>query len=105
MKLVKGFAVVLVGFAIIGALVWHFWLRDQVAYAQTATAYGAKMVCSCRFVAEREMDSCLKDFTVDISMVHFNESDGEVKASVLGGLASSTAQFENGLGCTLVEAR
>ena len=104
MKLVKAFAVLVIVLGVAGALAWHFWLKDQVAYAQTATAYGAKMVCSCRFVAEREMDSCLQDFTVDISMVNFDESDNKVRASVLGGLASSTAQFENGLGCTLVEA-
>ena len=101
MKLVKVFAVVIVLLAIAGGLFWHVWLKDQVAYGRTATAYGAKMVCSCRFVAEREMDSCRRDFTEDVSAVTFSEDGQAIRASVLGGVVASQARYEDGLGCSL----
>lgn len=74
---------------------WQVWLKDQVAYARIATAYGAKQVCSCLHVAERPMDSCLNDFPTDFSAV--------TRASVLGGLVDARAHFEPGLGGTLVK--
>ena len=79
----------------------YYWL---VSYAQIATAYGAKMACSCRHVAERPMESCLTDFTVDISQITFDETADTVRASVLGGLVSSEARKTGPeTGCTLVE--
>ena len=60
------------------------------------------MVCSCRFVAGREMDSCMQDFTVDISAVTVSEEEDTITASVLGGAIKSRAAFEDGLGCALV---
>ena len=94
---------VLAGLAIVASgLGWQFWLKGQLAYADVATAYGAKVVCSCLHVAEREMDSCRHDFTADMSIVSFSDRNNVTRASVLGGLASARAQFEPGLGCTLV---
>ena len=103
MKVVK---VLLITFAVMLVLIgvgWQVWLKDQVAYARIATAYGAKQVCSCLHVAERPMDSCLGDFTTDISAVSFADDGGETRATVLGGLVSARARFEPGLGCTLVK--
>ena len=106
---------IIVFVALIGAGVWQFWLKQQVAFAQVATAYGAKQVCSCRFVAERELQSCLVDFPADLSAVSFNvsssliaenrsaRSDDTVTASVLGGLIQSRARYEAGLGCAVVK--
>ena len=104
MKIVKALAIGIAILVIAGILGWQFFLKDQVAYAKIATAYGAKMVCSCRFVAERPMESCLTDFTTDISMVSFTKSETAIRASVLGGLVSSEARNTGpGTGCTLVE--
>ena len=103
MKLVKVFAVIIVALAIIGALVWQLGAKDQVAFARIATAYGAKMTCSCRFVAGRDMDTCMGDFTADMSPVSFTETADSIRTSAAFGLASSEARFEPGLGCTLVE--
>ena len=101
MKLVKVFGVVAVVLAIGAGVGWQVWLKDQVAYARVATAYGAKMVCSCRFVAGREMDSCMRDFTVDISAVKVSEDEDTITTSVLGGAIKSRAVFQDGLGCAL----
>jgi hypothetical protein len=104
MKLVKAFATILVLLGVAGGLVWQFHFKDQVTFARIATAYGAKMVCSCRFVAERPMDSCMRDFTTDLSMITFQETGTTIRASVLGGLVSSRAsQTGAETGCTLVE--
>jgi hypothetical protein len=50
------------------------------------------------------MESCLTDFSTDISMVSFTESETAIRASVLGGLVSSEARNTGPeTGCTLVE--
>jgi len=104
MNLVKAFAILLAVLALAGALAWQFVLKEQVAYARIGAAYGAKMVCSCRFVAARPMDSCLQDFTDDLSMVSFTETADAVRAEVFGGLVSARAQQTGpDAGCTLVE--
>lgn len=114
MKFVKTILIIALSLAALFAAVWQFWLKGQVEFADIATAYGAKQVCSCRFVAERELDSCFGDFTTDISLIDFSVSSSEVRsetattradtvtASVLGGLIRNQARFEPGLGCTLV---
>jgi hypothetical protein len=62
------------------------------------------MVCSCRFVAERPMESCLTDFTTDLSQLKFEETADTVRASVLAGLVSAEARNTGPeTGCTLVE--
>jgi|GEM_PF-471580 len=116
MKSVKALLIALLVLVMIGGGVWQFWLKQQVATAQIATAYGAKQVCSCQFVAERDLDSCLGDFTEDISAVSFSVSSSQVTkngattqsktvtASVLGGLIRNQARFEPGLGCTVVKS-
>lgn len=105
MRVSKAFLVGCVGVIVILGLVWQFWLRGEVAYARLATAYGAKKVCSCLYVAEREMNSCLGDFTEDVSIVKFSaHEDGEAKvveASVLSGLVKDRAVYRPGLGCAL----
>ena len=115
MNFVKIILGLVLGLLLIGGAVWQFWLKDQVAFAKVATAYGAKQVCSCLFVGERELDSCLGDFTADVSAVSFDVSssrtvvDGQtrtndtVTASVLGGLIQDTARFHPNLGCALVD--
>ena len=118
MKLVKVLLIVIAVLAVIAAGFWQFFLKDQIPYARVATAYGAKQVCSCRFIAEREMESCMGDFTLDISAVRFRSciipgqhektercitTEDTVIASVLGGLIKSEARFEPGLGCALVK--
>jgi len=105
MKFVKVILVVLTVIAVIGAVFWQAWLKDQVAYARIATAYGAKSACSCRFVAGREMASCRGDFTQDLSMFTFADTDTDagrgVRVSLLSGLVSAHATYTPRQGCTL----
>ena len=104
MKLVKTLLIVGVTLCVIGGLAWQFFLKRQVAYAEVATAYNAKMVCSCLHVAGRGMDSCREDFTSDMSVLSLADSGDTTTASILGGVVKSEARFEPGLGCTLVKS-
>ena len=103
MRLSKGLIAV-GGVVVAGAAIWAFWLSEQVAFAKVATAYGAKKVCSCLHVSGRDMALCEADFTEDVSLVSFTQTETSVTASVLGGLVSETARHHPGQGCRL-EAR
>ena len=103
MKLVKALVIIALVLGIGFGLFWQFWLKDQVAFAKVATAYGAKQVCSCLHVANRDMASCETDFTVDVSAISFADANNTTTASVLSGLVSAKARYEPGLGCTLVK--
>ncbi|MBU1287167.1 MAG: hypothetical protein KJ871_05515 [Alphaproteobacteria bacterium] len=103
MKLVKVLLITLAVLLVIAGLGWQFWLKEQVAFAKVATAYGAKQVCSCLHVGERPMASCMDDFTVDISAVTVTDDGAVTTASVLGGVVKSEASYSPGLGCTLVK--
>jgi len=108
MKFAKAFLIILAVLAVIGTAAWQFFLKEQVGFGKVATAYAAKQICSCRFVSEREMDSCQTDFTQDISQLKITETyidatgrtDQSVTASALG-IISATATYEPGLGCVL----
>lgn len=102
MNRVKALLIGVAVLAFAGLATWQFWLREQAQFAQIASAYGAKMVCSCRFVAGRPMDSCLTDFTTDLSVFRFRETGSTIRVSVPGGFIHSEASFTPGLGCTLV---
>ena len=102
MKFVKGAAVLIIVIGVAALLGWQFFLKDTLAQARVAVPYGAKMVCSCRFVAGRDMASCMRDFTEDVSAVSFSEDGRTITAGVLGGVVSATARHETGLGCALV---
>ena len=109
MKLVKALMIILAILALIGAVAWQFFLKDQVAFGKVAAAYASKQICSCRFVSERELESCKTDFTQDISALTISETyidatgraDQSITASALGGVISAKATFEPGLGCVL----
>ena len=115
MKFAKPLMITLAALALIGAGVWQFVLKDQVALGTVGAAYVAKQVCSCRFVSEREMASCMTDFTPEVSenlaQLNISESrrhapdqtDQSITVSGPAGLISEKAVFEPGLGCVLQE--
>lgn len=106
MNWIKAFVIAAVIVTAILAAFWQFALKDQVEYARLAAAYGAKKVCSCRFVAELPMEMCLRDFTQNIDLVRFDEVNApglqSVESRVLVGLIRAKAVHEPNLGCTLV---
>ena len=111
MKFTKAFLILVAVLLVIGGALWQFFLKGQVAFGNVASAYAAKQICSCRFVSEREMESCMTDFTQDISALTITETyidptgrtDQSVTASALGGIIAAKATYEPGLGCVLQE--
>jgi len=102
MKFVKGFLIVFVVLAIAGYVGWQFWGKKQIIAIQIGTAYTAKHVCSCRFVAKRDLSSCRGDFTLDISELAITENGLQITSTAPLSLSSSRAVFTPGLGCSLV---
>jgi hypothetical protein len=85
-----------------GAVAWS--LRGELAYAQIATGYAAKQTCSCLYVSNRTMDSCMSEYTPDQQRNFTVEENGDrVRASVLFGAISAEARFEDGYGCALLD--
>lgn len=86
----------------VGLFVW--FNRPITGYAQAATAYSARVVCSCRFVAGRTMEDCAKDKVAGTELVSLSDDEEEqsVTASFLL-VASDTARLREGYGCVLDE--
>ena len=74
-------------------------LRDD---AMAGTAYGARVACSCRFVAGRSMEDCAKDKLAGMEIVRLSADEDmkSVTASV-PLVASNTARLRPGYGCML----
>lgn len=71
-------------------------------YADTGTAYAARVACSCRFVAGRSLDDCAKDKLSGMELVSL--SDDAEKRSVTATfplVAQTTATYREGYGCVL----
>ena len=72
--------------------------------AMAGTAYGARVACSCRFVAGRSMEDCAKDKLAGMGLIRLS-SDEETKSVTASVplIASETAALRDGYGCVLRE--
>lgn len=70
--------------------------------AAAGTAYGARVACSCRFVAGRSLEDCAKDKLAGMEIIRLSEDAAtkSVTASV-PLMASETASLREGYGCVL----
>jgi CubicO group peptidase (beta-lactamase class C family) len=88
----------LIAIVIVGA-VWA-WPRLPII-----TAFAAKGMCSCVFVAERDPGSVSKQdlsfFPISLATTHINYEDKSVTASLFG-LVKRKAVYRDGLGCAVV---
>lgn len=72
------------------------------AYAEAGAAYGARVACSCRFVAGRELSQCRDDFLSGMGLVFLSENAAEQSVTArLVPLASETARYYGTQGCML----
>ena len=102
MKLVEAVIIIIAVLAVSAAGIWHFWGRDLAATANIGAGLAAKHVCSCVHVDERPMESCLDDFVQDIDQLNITTDGNVTTAKAPMGLASASARYEPGLGCTFV---
>lgn len=70
--------------------------------AEVAAGYVAHVVCSCRYVGNRDMASCKTDFEPGMEIVKV-EDDGDKRriTAKVPFLASRTATFDPEYGCAL----
>jgi hypothetical protein len=87
--------------AAIGILAIWFW-RPLNAYAVTGASYGARIACTCHFVAGRELSDCRKDFERGMGPLMLSEDTDEKSVTARFPLLSTqTATFREGQGCVL----
>lgn len=72
-------------------------------YAAAGTAYGARVACSCRFVAGRSLDDCAKDMVAGMELIRLSEDAASRTVTASFPLVrSDSARLEPGYGCVLV---
>ena len=85
----------------IGGLVYAFRV-PITGYGDAGTAYSARVACSCRFVAGRDLDDCGKDQLTGMELVMLSEDMEERSVTATFPLVSrDTARLKDGYGCVL----
>lgn len=85
----------------LGGAAWAF--REPISgYGSIASAYSARVACSCRFVAGRSLEDCAKDKLAGMEAVTLVD-DPEAKSVTARFplLAEATATYHEGSGCVL----
>ncbi len=85
----------------LGGAAWAF--REPInGYGAIASAYSARVGCSCRFVAGRSLDDCAKDKLAGMEAVTLVD-DPEAKSVTARFplVAEATATYRAGYGCVL----
>jgi hypothetical protein len=95
LKLLLGLA-----FAMLAALaVMRLTMQGK---AEAAVAVGAHVACSCRYLADRELNQCRDDFEPGMELVMLSEDAGQQSVTAyIPLLASDTAVYSEGPGCVL----
>ena len=104
----KGFSIsrvvlimaLLVIFAILGLALLN---RGPIqGYAGVSTSYAARVACSCRFVAGRDLEDCAKDKLAGMEIVSLNENpDAQSVTATIPFVNTTTATKRDGYGCVL----
>lgn len=85
------------------AIGWYF--RTPITgYAQVGTAYAARVGCSCRFVAGRDLSDCKKDKLDGMELVTLvDDTEARSVTARFPLITSDTATYREGYGCVLGE--
>ncbi|MBE5073918.1 hypothetical protein IM511_06335 [Erythrobacteraceae bacterium E2-1 Yellow Sea] len=97
----RGKWLALIVLVLVAGVAWAY-RAPAFGFAHAATSYSARVVCSCRFVAGRDMKSCATDKLAGTELVTL--VDDEEAKSVTARfplLSSDTAQYRPGYGCVL----
>ena len=93
---------VLLALAIVLAAAAYVFRAPIAGYGNAGTAYSARVACSCRFVAGRDLDDCGKDQLTGMELVMLSEDAEEKSVTATFPLVSSeTARLKDGYGCVL----
>ena len=86
---------------VMAALAWLNRVPIQ-GYAGVSTSYAARVACSCRFVAGRDLEDCAKDKLAGMEMVSLSENpDAQSVTASIPFVNATTATNQKGYGCVL----
>ncbi|XUU61343.1 hypothetical protein ACRAQ6_03460 [Erythrobacter sp. HA6-11] len=97
----RGWWILLAILAALAAIGWYY--RVPIGgYTDVATAYSARVACSCHYVAGRSMDDCAKDKLAGMELVTLR-ANGDAKSVTARFplIAANTAYYREGYGCVL----
>jgi len=85
----------------LGGAAWAF--REPInGFGSIASAYSARVGCSCRFVAGRSLNDCAKDKLAGMEAVTLVEDvEGKSVTARFPLVAEATATYREGYGCVL----
>ncbi len=85
----------------LGGAAWAF--REPIrGYGSIASAYSARVACSCRYVAGRPLKDCAKDKLAGMEAVTLVDDDETKSVTARFPLvASATATYRKGYGCVM----
>jgi len=90
-----------VSVVLLGALAW-FYRAPIAGYTTAGTAFGARMACSCRYVAGRPLAQCRTDFEPGMKLVFLSDDDETRTVTArVPLLARESATWREGMGCAL----
>lgn len=86
---------------VIAVLAWVYRAPIQ-GYAGVSTSYAARVACSCRFVAGRDLEDCSKDKLSGMELVALSENpEGQSVTASIPFVNATTATNREGYGCVL----
>lgn len=96
----------LIVLAVLVAGLAALWLSDfgqrMRGDAGAGAAYGARVACSCRFVAGRSMEDCARDQLAGMGIIRFSaDEDAKSVTASVPMMVSETAALREGYGCVL----
>ena len=82
------------------ALAGWLYVRAMTPQLELGVGYGARVACACRYIGNRSLDSCYKDFEPGIEPIRLSEDRATrtVTASV-PLIAHRSVRFDPLLGC------
>ncbi|ANY18918.1 hypothetical protein A6F68_00383 [Tsuneonella dongtanensis] len=98
----KANRLVWIGATVVALLaLWLAFGSAATGYANAATAYSARVACSCRYVAGRPLEDCAKDKIGGMELVTLSEDPDDKSVTARMLLFSDTARMKPGYGCVL----
>lgn len=86
---------------VLAVLLAWFW-KPITGYMHTGTAVGARLACSCKYVAGRSLSDCRRDFEAGMGPVMLTSDDEEKRVTARYLVfAAQAARYQAGAGCVL----
>jgi hypothetical protein len=97
-RIASGFLFTLAAFG----LALFFYGRSQKPLLEVGVGYGARVACGCRYIGNRSLTDCRKDFEPGMEPIQLSEDVAtKTVTAYVPLLASRSARFDPVLGCVV----